>query len=1714
MKKSIQNLTYFLAVLLFTTTRTFGDESTTLTSKKVPENLLVKYDSEFAKQHPEHGILPYNAPCTDCIELLEKRTPNRREFVGQPDGEGGRPVFIQQSLGDMSFINNKGFLVTKDPRLVKESDFIYAARQQPSPVVIDFKNKWASITNGSRELRFNKNISIVLISAKGETQNFGEGNWSRVVKSENYTETTLTVEEFYPGIDLQMIANSGRLKTSFIIKKRLQIDPRFADGWLAMTQQLEIPAGLTADMSQSVENAEHRMLGQLNLQDENNQTAFYFTRSYAFDARGNSVNYLEMPYTIDGSRIDYYVPVSWLNDQNTLYPVTVDPYVYSSDTLLQSSILGSGFTAVCGTLGCSYYLNNVMTPANCKITRITTYFSYLAQLPCVREDGGFDITMSNPANGSTCTSPNNYCIGAVQGACFFWPAQLYYYSGAPSLTFGPCLLPPQCLPYELDFEMKFRRCNWVPVATCDTSCIKSNSEWIINIEGRTVELTAVTLPQTICEGDCINLTAAADWGVPLVVGTFDYTFTWNGTLVGSTVNVCPTTNTQYEVIVTDLCGLTDTGLTNVAVVNSQNPGFTISPNDTVCTNTPMTFTGLGAGGATSYDWIISCPVASAFNDTQVLNWTAPGTTGSCTATLTYEVVAGATCHFTAAQTFVVEPGSPPLVNVTPTSALCPGQGVTFYANVTNGGSNPTFQWYINGAPVGGNTDSLITNALASQFTVSVFVTSNSTCANPDTVSGGVVIPITNAVAPDVDITAVPNIICPGDPVTFSAAQTNGGATPGYQWTLNGVNIAGATNSSYTTNPGSGDIYGVIMTSSLSCVSPTTAQDTETVAISPNIPPAVTVNANQPNVICAGASVTFTAVDANAGAPTYQWQLNGVDIAGATNDTYTTSPPGTGTYGVIITSSLTCSNPNNANDTILMTVVPTLAPSVSITATTDTVCEGDPIVLTALAVDAGSNPSYQWTVNGTLQGGNFDTLNWNAGPTPFNVSVQIISNAPCPLPATATSNFNIFVWPTPVPDVSIALSDDTVCESTPVTLTAAPTNGGTTPTYQWLLNTAPIAGATNTTYTTTPVNTTDVYSVTMTSNAMCAIPTTATEDISVVVMPNIPPVVDVNSDVGQTVCDGTPMTFTAIPTDGGSNPGYQWVLDGTPIGGATNSTYSPTLPVLTGSIFECILTSSYECAVPISDNDTLEMTILPIIVTTISLASTDDTICDGSPVTFTASGTNGGTDPVYAWTINNNPVAGNDTNFLSSTTMTDGSVIGVTMTSDLPCSLPSNTTYTIYVTPTPVPQVSQSSFPPSVCVGDVLNFTATGVNGGTAPAYQWYVNGILINGATADTYSSVLNDGDVVSVEMTSNAPCANPVTAASNQIVAVVIPYVTPAVSITSSMVNDSICLGQNVTFDASGLNGGPTPIYNWYVNGVLQVGNGPSFSSSTLIQNDMITVTLVSSEPCLTQPSANSNLILVNVYPPLNVLALGDAIICPYEPVTLNAFPGGGDGGPYSFNWSHNAGTDATVIVTPGATTQYTVTVYDACGSAPVDDSVLVTVNPSPEADLIYKPSDPSSLAPDVNFFDNSLNPITWQWSFGDGDSSTIEDPPHTYAGPGEYDVTLVVTNIYGCVDSITYRVIVKEDISVFIPNSFTPNNDGQNEFFTPMGVSLEDFEFWIFNRWGDEVFHGDEENPWLGKYENSGQPAPEDVYVYKVDLKYPKFGERYVTGKVSLVY
>jgi hypothetical protein len=131
----------------------------------------------------------------------------------------------------------------------------------------------------------------------------------------------------------------------------------------------------------------------------------------------------------------------------------------------------------------------------------------------------------------------------------------------------------------------------------------------------------------------------------------------------------------------------------------------------------------------------------------------------------------------------------------------------------------------------------------------------------------------------------------------------------------------------------------------------------------------------------------------------------------------------------------------------------------------------------------------------------------------------------------------------------------VCAGTSVTFTAATTNGGGTPTYQWIKNGANVGTNTNS-YTYTPANGDSVRCV-LTSSISCVSPgVLSSNTINMVVNPIQVPTNSIASNAGTTICTGTSVTFTATPTNGGTNPTYQWYVNGSPVGTGSSYSYLP------------------------------------------------------------------------------------------------------------------------------------------------------------------------------------------------------------------------------------------------------------------------------------------------------------------------------------------------------------------------------------------------------------------------------------------------------------------------------------------------------------------------------------------------------------------------------
>ncbi len=274
---------------------------------------------------------------------------------------------------------------------------------------------------------------------------------------------------------------------------------------------------------------------------------------------------------------------------------------------------------------------------------------------------------------------------------------------------------------------------------------------------------------------------------------------------------------------------------------------------------------------------------------------------------------------------------------------------------------------------------------------------------------------------------------------------------------------------------------------------------------------------------------------------------------------------------------------------------------------------------------------------------------------------------------------------------------------------------------------------------------------------------------------LPVSVTVSASVNN-VCAGTPVMFTAIPTNGGTTPSFLWKVNGISVG--TNSPTYSYIPV-NGDLVTCILTSSEQCT---SSNPAssipFPVSVSPLLPVSITISPSANPFCVGSPVTFTATPMNGGTTPSYQWKVNGINAGTNSPNY--TYTPANGDMVYCILTSSELCSS-SNPASSISLTliqiislPAGV-SIAASSNP--FCPGSSVTFTASPVNGGSTPFYQWKINGINA-GTNSSTFIYNPANNDSVHCVMTSYLSCVTGSPAGSAKII--MLGTLAPIVSFTS----------------------------------------------------------------------------------------------------------------------------------------------------------------------------------------------------------------------------------------------------------------------------------------------------------------------------------------------
>lgn len=508
--------------------------------------------------------------------------------------------------------------------------------------------------------------------------------------------------------------------------------------------------------------------------------------------------------------------------------------------------------------------------------------------------------------------------------------------------------------------------------------------------------------RTICTGDSVMLDAGY-W--------MNSTYVWDNLAtsqygIGNGQTYTAKTFGNYRVTVTNSNGCI--GQDTVLVSFTPPPVVTNNPlSKIICSGESTNITLTPSVPGTNFYWTASLTSGnitgfsadSGLVINQILTNTL-ATPGIVTYHITPKV--GSCIGNTVDYTVSVTQGTAVTINITSsTNNVCQGTSVTFNAHTTYGGASPSFEWKVNGVPLGLN-DSVFTYVPANADVVSCIVTSSNTVCvsnNPAT-SNSITMNILPLQTVSVSVSGL-NPVCDGTSVTYTAIPTNGGLSPIFQWKVNGI-VQGANLSTYTYIPLNGDIITCTLLSNASC--PTNNPATSpplTITVNPNV--AVSVSIFTPsNPFCLGSSVTFTATPNNGGIPNYQWKVNGVN-AGGNSSTFTYAPAGGDIVSCIMNSSLSCTTGNPAtSNSITMLVNTGLPAGVTITATQNPFCPGTTVTFTATPSNGGVNPSYQWKVNGINVGTNSTIYTYN----PLNndsIRCIMTSNLACVTGNPASSN---------------------------------------------------------------------------------------------------------------------------------------------------------------------------------------------------------------------------------------------------------------------------------------------------------------------------------------------------------------------------------------------------------------------------------------------------------------------------------------------------------------------------------------------------------------------------------------------------------------------------------------------------------------------------------------------------------------------------------------
>lgn len=236
----------------------------------------------------------------------------------------------------------------------------------------------------------------------------------------------------------------------------------------------------------------------------------------------------------------------------------------------------------------------------------------------------------------------------------------------------------------------------------------------------------------------------------------------------------------------------------------------------------------------------------------------------------------------------------------------------------------------------------------------------------------------------------------------------------------------------------------------------------------------------------------------------------------------------------------------------------------------------------------------------------------------------------------------------------------------------------------------------------------------------------------------------------------------------------------------------------------------------------------------------------------------------------------------------------------------------------------------------------------------------------------------------------------------------------------------------------------------------------------------------------ATSDAFVLDRVRPGKPVITGNDVVCGNQPLIYSAEP---DNGSYTYNWAPQPGSaqpggaaNEAVISwdSLGGTGNLTLVITGPNGCSSYPTVMPVTISPAVTAAFTYTPNNTFGSVP-ITFDNQSVNNHSNTWTFGDGGTSSATDPTYIFNNQGTYDVMLVVTSEAGCSDTAYSEITVVDGL--VIPNVFTPDGDGVNDFFEVYLTGFDQYKCEIFSRWGESVFVTETPSiQWDGRIKSGG--------------------------------